>query len=198
MDQFVNEASAPGSCASRRLDHRRVSTTLDKYAHAVPGGDAQAAATLWHVMQDSGWPSGCRRVVQRLAARPARPDQAHRRRVRSTGTAGSSSDASSGTTPSTGPHPRRGPGGNRDYRALASTNDPAIQDMGHAILGCWYRMLRMLRAATTGPRVRAGKLRVVRHERCDEVPARSASRRLAELELLDWSRFAGSAPRCSG
>ncbi len=29
----------------------RVSTTLDKYAHAVPGGDAQAAATLWQIMQ---------------------------------------------------------------------------------------------------------------------------------------------------
>ena len=39
---------------SRRLDHRRVSTTLDRYAHAVPGGDAQAAATLWQIMQATG------------------------------------------------------------------------------------------------------------------------------------------------
>ena len=44
-------AGVPLVIVSRRLDHRRVSTTLDKYAHAVPGGDAQAAATLWHIMQ---------------------------------------------------------------------------------------------------------------------------------------------------
>jgi integrase len=46
-------AGVPLVIVSRRLDHRRVSTTLDKYAHAVPGGDAQAAATLWQVMQNS-------------------------------------------------------------------------------------------------------------------------------------------------
>lgn len=43
-------AGVPLVIVSRRLDHRRVSTTLDMYAHAVPGGDAQAAATLWQVM----------------------------------------------------------------------------------------------------------------------------------------------------
>jgi integrase len=47
------QAGVPLVIVSRRLDHRRVSTTLDKYAHAVPGGDAQAAATLSHVMQTS-------------------------------------------------------------------------------------------------------------------------------------------------
>jgi integrase len=40
------DAGAPIVVVSRRLDHRRVSTTLDKYAHAVPGGDARASATL--------------------------------------------------------------------------------------------------------------------------------------------------------
>jgi integrase len=47
-------AGVPLVIVSRRLDHRRVATTLDKYAHAVPGGDAQAAATLWQIMQSTG------------------------------------------------------------------------------------------------------------------------------------------------
>ena len=40
------DAGVPIVVVSRRLDHQRVSTTLDKYAHAVPGGDARASATL--------------------------------------------------------------------------------------------------------------------------------------------------------
>ena len=36
---------------SRRLDHQRPSTTLNHYAHAVPGGNAQASATLRQIMQ---------------------------------------------------------------------------------------------------------------------------------------------------
>ena len=40
------DAGIPIVVVSRRLDHQRVSTTLDKYAHAVPGGDARASATL--------------------------------------------------------------------------------------------------------------------------------------------------------
>ena len=40
------DAGVPIVVVSRRLDHRRVSTTLDKYPHAVPGGDAHASATL--------------------------------------------------------------------------------------------------------------------------------------------------------
>ena len=39
------DAGIPIVVVSRRLDHQRVSTTLDKYAHAVPGGDARASAT---------------------------------------------------------------------------------------------------------------------------------------------------------
>ena len=48
------QAGVPLVVVSRRLDHRRASTTLDRYAHAVPGSDAQAAATLWKVMQATG------------------------------------------------------------------------------------------------------------------------------------------------
>jgi integrase len=43
-------AGVPLVVVSRRLDHRRVSTTLDLYAHAVPGGDAHTATTLWPIM----------------------------------------------------------------------------------------------------------------------------------------------------
>ena len=41
------EAGIPIVTVSRRLDHRRVSTTLDRYAHAVPGGDAIASAVTY-------------------------------------------------------------------------------------------------------------------------------------------------------
>jgi integrase len=47
------EAGVPLPVVSRRLDHRRVSTTLDRYAHAVPGGDAAAAQTLWKIVQQA-------------------------------------------------------------------------------------------------------------------------------------------------
>jgi hypothetical protein len=46
-------AGVPLVIVSRRLDHRRVSTTFDRYAYAVPGRDAQAATTLWQIMQNS-------------------------------------------------------------------------------------------------------------------------------------------------
>jgi len=45
------DADVPLPVVSRRLDHRRVSTTLDRYAHAVPGSDAIAAQTLWKVVE---------------------------------------------------------------------------------------------------------------------------------------------------
>jgi integrase len=53
MATEILQAGVPIVIVSRRLDHRRVSTTLDQYAHAVPGGDAQAATTLWRVIQAS-------------------------------------------------------------------------------------------------------------------------------------------------
>jgi len=43
-------ASIPIVVVSRRLDHRRVSTTLDRYAHAVPGFDRDASATIASLM----------------------------------------------------------------------------------------------------------------------------------------------------
>lgn len=45
------EAGVPIVTVSRRLAHRRVSTTLDRYAHSVPGGDAQASAVLRAVVE---------------------------------------------------------------------------------------------------------------------------------------------------
>lgn len=45
------EAGIPIVTVSRRLAHRRVSTTLDHYAHSVPGGDAQASAILRTVIE---------------------------------------------------------------------------------------------------------------------------------------------------
>jgi integrase len=40
---------------SRRLDHRRRSTTLGRYGHAVPGRDAEAAETLRRIVEQAGW-----------------------------------------------------------------------------------------------------------------------------------------------
>ena len=45
------EAGVPIVTVSRRLAHRRVSTTMDQYAHSVPGGDAQASAVLRAVIE---------------------------------------------------------------------------------------------------------------------------------------------------
>jgi len=42
-------AGFPIVTVSRRLDHRRVSTTLDSYAHAVPGADVAASVTLYSI-----------------------------------------------------------------------------------------------------------------------------------------------------
>ncbi len=44
------QAGVPIVIVSRRLDHRRVSTTLDRYAQAVPGADAQASTTLSNII----------------------------------------------------------------------------------------------------------------------------------------------------
>ena len=41
------DAGVPVPIVSARLCHARASTTLNVYAHAVPGGDRQAAETLW-------------------------------------------------------------------------------------------------------------------------------------------------------
>ena len=39
-------AGVPIATVSQRLSHARASTTLNVYAHAVPGGDRMAAETL--------------------------------------------------------------------------------------------------------------------------------------------------------
>jgi integrase len=39
-------AGVPIATVSQRLSHARASTTLNVYAHAIPGGDRQAAETL--------------------------------------------------------------------------------------------------------------------------------------------------------
>jgi integrase len=51
-------AGIPLVVVSRRLDHQRASTTLIHYAHAVPGSDAQASATLRQIMQTPAPPPG--------------------------------------------------------------------------------------------------------------------------------------------
>ena len=45
------DAGIPVVTVARRLDHRRPSTTFDRYAHAIPGRDVAASATLWHILQ---------------------------------------------------------------------------------------------------------------------------------------------------
>jgi integrase len=47
--QMLN-AGIPIPIVSRRLDHRRISTTLDFYAHVTPAGDRFAAAALERVL----------------------------------------------------------------------------------------------------------------------------------------------------
>jgi hypothetical protein len=53
MAAEVLQAGVPLAVVAGRLDRRRVSTTLDRYAHAVPGGDATAASTLRTVIDQA-------------------------------------------------------------------------------------------------------------------------------------------------
>ena len=46
-------AGIPLPVVSRRLDHQRASTTLNVYAHAVPGQDAYAAQALQSIINDA-------------------------------------------------------------------------------------------------------------------------------------------------
>jgi integrase len=47
-------AGVPIPIVSARLAHARASTTLNVYAHAVPGGDRQAAARLAELLRRAG------------------------------------------------------------------------------------------------------------------------------------------------
>jgi integrase len=55
-------AGVPIVTVSQRLSHTRVSTTLNVYAHSVPGGDRKAAETLAAILAGSGGttPAGLR------------------------------------------------------------------------------------------------------------------------------------------
>ncbi|MGD9706000.1 MAG: tyrosine-type recombinase/integrase [Acidimicrobiia bacterium] len=46
-------AGIPLPVVARRLDHQRPSTTLNCYAHAVPGRDARAAITLQRIIANA-------------------------------------------------------------------------------------------------------------------------------------------------
>ena len=48
------DAGVPLPVVSHRLGHARASTTLNVYAHAVPGGDRLAAETLWATLRRAG------------------------------------------------------------------------------------------------------------------------------------------------
>jgi integrase len=45
-------AGVPIATVSQRLSHARASTTLNVYAHSVPGGDRRAAETLAMILAD--------------------------------------------------------------------------------------------------------------------------------------------------
>jgi integrase len=53
-------AGIPIATVAQRLNHARASTTLNVYAHAVPGGDRRAAETLATLL-DAAWPEGLRK-----------------------------------------------------------------------------------------------------------------------------------------
>jgi integrase len=48
------DAGVPIPIVAARLCHARASTTLNVYAHAVPGGDRRAAETLWQRVDRAG------------------------------------------------------------------------------------------------------------------------------------------------
>jgi integrase len=48
-------AGVPIATVSQRLNHARASTTLNVYAHAIPGGDRIAAETLAALLDASRW-----------------------------------------------------------------------------------------------------------------------------------------------
>ncbi len=51
-------AGVPIPIVSARLAHARASTTLNVYAHAVPGGDQHAARTIAAILAAQGVPLG--------------------------------------------------------------------------------------------------------------------------------------------
>jgi hypothetical protein len=47
------DAGVPIPIVAARLCHARASTTLNVYAHAVPGGDRLAAEALWRRVNEA-------------------------------------------------------------------------------------------------------------------------------------------------
>jgi integrase len=62
MATTMLNAGVPITTVSARLSHARTSTTLNVYAHAVPGGDAIAAEILSFVLRGAGSESKTSRV----------------------------------------------------------------------------------------------------------------------------------------
>ena len=54
MATHMLDLGVPVTVVSRRLDHRRVSTTLDYYSHVVPGRDRFAATALSNRLNEAG------------------------------------------------------------------------------------------------------------------------------------------------
>jgi integrase len=66
-------AGVPIATVSQRLSHARASTTLNVYAHSVPGGDRKAAETLASILAASRQEaddSAARRFILDPVARP--------------------------------------------------------------------------------------------------------------------------------
>ena len=59
------DAGVPVPIVAARLAHARASTTLNVYAHAVPGGDRRAAEMLWQRVEDAKSDAAGRSAAER-------------------------------------------------------------------------------------------------------------------------------------
>jgi integrase len=62
-------AGVPIATVSQRLSHARASTTLNVYAHSVPGGDRIAAETLAAILKVGGEAAGTNESVAAVTER---------------------------------------------------------------------------------------------------------------------------------
>ena len=67
LRHFMVDAGVPLPIVAARLAHARASTTLNVYAHAVPGGDRLAAEMLWQRVEDAKSEAAGRGAAQRLS-----------------------------------------------------------------------------------------------------------------------------------
>jgi integrase len=82
MATTMLNAGVPITTVSARLSHARTSTTLNVYAHAVPGGDAIAAEVLSFVLRGAGSESKTSRIRHSFHYRIARWWSVHSHRSR--------------------------------------------------------------------------------------------------------------------